>query len=106
MNVSSVKLVYFSPTRTTQKILEGIAQGTGIGPVEHLDALGGCFREGGCVPGQYRAPVVSVVNHCCAEVILAGVFGSLHSPLDGQLGIEESRWGRPFYSPVRIDVLG
>jgi len=37
MNFNGVKLVYFSPTKTTQKILEGIAEGTGIGTVEHLD---------------------------------------------------------------------
>ncbi len=37
MNFNTVRLVYFSPTKTTQKILEGIAQGTAIGKVEHLD---------------------------------------------------------------------
>ena len=37
MNFKAIKLVYFSPTRTTQKILEGIAQGTEVGTVEHLD---------------------------------------------------------------------
>ena len=37
MNFNAVRLVYFSPTKTTQKILEGIAQGTEVGTVEHLD---------------------------------------------------------------------
>jgi ferredoxin len=37
MNVSSVKLVYFSPTGTTRKVLEGIAEGTGIGDISHVD---------------------------------------------------------------------
>lgn len=37
MNFNGVKLVYFSPTKTTQKILEGIAEGTEVGTVEHLD---------------------------------------------------------------------
>jgi len=37
MNFNAVRLVYFSPTKTTQKILEGIAQGTEVGKVEHLD---------------------------------------------------------------------
>lgn len=37
MNFNAVRLVYFSPTRTTQKILEGIAQGTEVGTIEHLD---------------------------------------------------------------------
>jgi len=37
VNFNTVRLVYFSPTKTTQKILEGIAQGAAIGKVEHLD---------------------------------------------------------------------
>jgi len=37
VNFDTVRLVYFSPTKTTQKILEGIAQGTAAGKVEHLD---------------------------------------------------------------------
>lgn len=37
MNISSIKLAYFSPTKTTQKILEAIAQGAGIDNVEHIN---------------------------------------------------------------------
>ena len=37
MNFNAVRLVYFSPTKTTQKILERIAQGTEVDTVEHLD---------------------------------------------------------------------
>jgi len=37
VNFNAARLVYFSPTKTTQKILEGIAQGTAIGKIEHLD---------------------------------------------------------------------
>ena len=37
MNFNAVRLIYFSPTKTTQKILEGIAQGTKVGTIEHLD---------------------------------------------------------------------
>jgi ferredoxin len=37
MNANTIKLVYFSPTGTTKKVLEGIAQGIGIQAVEHLD---------------------------------------------------------------------
>ncbi len=37
MRFSSVKLAYFSPTGTTKKILEGIAQGIGIEPIEHVN---------------------------------------------------------------------
>jgi ferredoxin/flavodoxin len=36
MSFSSLKLAYFSPTGTTKKVLEGIAKGIGIKPVEHL----------------------------------------------------------------------
>jgi ferredoxin len=37
MNISSAKLIYFSPTQTTRKVIEGIAQGVGVVTVEHLD---------------------------------------------------------------------
>jgi hypothetical protein len=37
VNFNAVRLIYFSPTKTTQKILEGIAQGTEVGAVGHLD---------------------------------------------------------------------
>jgi ferredoxin len=37
MNINSVKLVYFSPTKTTERIVEGIAQGIQIDIVEQLD---------------------------------------------------------------------
>ncbi len=37
MNSSGTKLVYFSPTKTTKKILESVAQGLGIGSIEDID---------------------------------------------------------------------
>jgi len=37
VDLNKVKLIYFSPTRTTKKILEGIAQGIGADTVEHID---------------------------------------------------------------------
>jgi ferredoxin len=37
MNINSVKLVYFSPTKTTEKVVEAIAQGIQIDIVEQLD---------------------------------------------------------------------
>ena len=37
MNVRAVKLVYFSPTHTTKRVLEGIARGFQAATVEHLD---------------------------------------------------------------------
>jgi ferredoxin len=37
MELSAQKLIYFSPTQTTQKILTAIAAGTGIAQTDHLD---------------------------------------------------------------------
>ncbi|MBT7710832.1 MAG: 4Fe-4S binding protein [Deltaproteobacteria bacterium] len=37
MELSAQKLIYFSPTQTTQKVLTAIAEGTGIGSTAHLD---------------------------------------------------------------------
>jgi hypothetical protein len=37
MFISHVKLVFFSPTNTTQNVLEAIARGTGIDDVEHIN---------------------------------------------------------------------
>ncbi len=37
MQINQVKLVYFSPTATTKKALESIAQGIGTQDVEHFD---------------------------------------------------------------------
>ena len=37
MNLNKIKLVYFSPTKTTQTILSAIAKGSGTAEVEHID---------------------------------------------------------------------
>ncbi|MFH0727332.1 MAG: 4Fe-4S binding protein [Pseudomonadota bacterium] len=37
MKINTAKLIYFSPTRTTRKILEGIARGIAVENIEHLD---------------------------------------------------------------------
>lgn len=37
MNINAANLIYFSPTRTTKKILEAIAQSLGVAVVEHGD---------------------------------------------------------------------
>lgn len=37
MNFDAVKLVYFSPTGTTRKVLDGIAEGLGAANIEHID---------------------------------------------------------------------
>jgi ferredoxin len=37
MQINSAKLIYFSPTGTTRKVIEGIVQGVHIDTVEHVD---------------------------------------------------------------------
>ena len=37
MDITSAKLIYFSPTQTTRKVLEGIAQGVQIATIDHFD---------------------------------------------------------------------
>ena len=37
METKKVKLIYFSPTGTSRKVLEAIARGTGVENVEHID---------------------------------------------------------------------
>jgi ferredoxin len=37
VSINSAKLVYFSPTQTTRKIIEGIIQGIQIATVDHVD---------------------------------------------------------------------
>ena len=37
MNINAVKLVYFSPTRTTRRVVESIAEGVQVGMVAQLD---------------------------------------------------------------------
>ncbi len=37
MAINAAKLIYFSPTQTTKKIIEGIAQGVRFDTVEHVD---------------------------------------------------------------------
>lgn len=37
MEINTVKLIYFSPTGTTRKVVESVAQGISDAPVEHID---------------------------------------------------------------------
>ena len=37
MEIKQVKLIYFSPTGTTQKVLESIAKGIAAHDVEHIN---------------------------------------------------------------------
>jgi flavodoxin len=55
MEVKQVKLIYFSPTGTTQKVLESIAKGITVEDVEHINLT---LPEG----AQQTIPPFSVVN--------------------------------------------
>lgn len=46
MNIKVVKLVYFSPTKTTKKVVEGIAQGIQVATVKDLDLTSSAARAG------------------------------------------------------------
>ncbi len=37
MEIKNVKLIYFSPTGTTRKVLEGVANGIAVEDVGHID---------------------------------------------------------------------
>ena len=37
MNIKNAKLIYFSPTQTTKKVVKGIAQGMNVDNIEHVD---------------------------------------------------------------------
>lgn len=37
MEINKIKLIYFSPTGTTQKVVESIAQGVGVASIEHVN---------------------------------------------------------------------
>lgn len=52
MNIHSAKLIYFSPTKTTKKIVEGVAQGLDAFALEHADVTKSDERL--CVIGEVR----------------------------------------------------
>ena len=64
MNLASVKLIYFSPTHTTRRILEGIAHGMPGLPIDHLDLTPPLTRT-----QEFEAP------HDALAVIGAPVYG-------------------------------
>jgi ferredoxin len=93
MNIKSVGLIYFSPTGTTRKILEGIAQGFNAQKIEHLDLTlsESRRRESGDLNGDFfiigapvyggRVPVMMVdaLNHLKAgniPAVITVVYGN------------------------------
>ena len=64
MNLASIKLIYFSPTHTTRRILEGIAHGMPGVPIDHLDLTPPLTRT-----QEFEAP------HDALAVIGAPVYG-------------------------------
>ena len=60
MKCPSVKLIYFSPTRTTKKIVEAIAQGAGINRIEHLDLTPPEARTGAAMEIEGQLTIIGV----------------------------------------------
>ncbi|WP_432734558.1 EFR1 family ferrodoxin [Maridesulfovibrio sp. FT414] len=60
MNITSAKLVFFSPTGTTEKVLRGIAHGTGLGEVETLDITSPESRQGKLTVAKDELLVIGV----------------------------------------------
>ncbi len=56
----SVQLVYFSPTRTTKKVVEAIAQGLGVQGIEHLDLTSPEARAGAVTEIKNQLTIVGV----------------------------------------------
>ena len=44
--MKSVRIIYFSPTGTTRRVLEGIAQGLAVQTIEHIDLTSAGARRG------------------------------------------------------------
>ena len=59
METKKVKLVYFSPTGTSKKVLEGIAKGIGVEDVEYIDLT---------LPGSAHLSIPA----CSDELVLIG----------------------------------
>lgn len=64
MGIRRIKLIYFSPTGTTRKILEGIAQGFGAANVEQVDLT---------LPVRARQPVPVLIDELA--ILGAPVYG-------------------------------
>jgi len=93
MDIHSVKLIYFSPTHTTEKVLEGIARGIGVDVVERLDltppgaktqvfeelhdglAIMGAPVYGGRIPPEAVRRLRRIVAHGTPAVVVA-VYGN------------------------------
>ena len=60
MKSPSVKLIYFSPTQTTKKIVEAIAQGAGINRIEHLDLTPPEARTGAAMEIEGQLTILGV----------------------------------------------
>jgi flavodoxin len=70
MDIKQVKLIYFSPTRTTQTILESIAKGISVENVEHINLT---------LPESAQQPIPSFSDELA--IIGAPVYGG-RLPID------------------------
>jgi len=60
MELSEQKLIYFSPTQTTQKVLTAIAEGTGIGQTDHLDLTPANSNRNGVITINQGLAIIGV----------------------------------------------
>jgi ferredoxin len=58
MNVSAASLVYFSPTRTTKTVLEGIASGLMPSALEHIDLTPPDALRRPCAPPRHALALI------------------------------------------------
>ena len=90
MQLSSQKLIYFSPTQTTQKVLGAIAEGTGITQTDHLNLT----------PPAATTDGITEINHELA-IIGVPVYGG-RVPLDAVKRLEQIKGHQ---SPAIIIVV-
>jgi len=60
MEISKVKLIYYSPTGTSKKTLEGITKGLGVSIVEHIDLTPPIAASGSHVIPAGELPVFAI----------------------------------------------
>jgi ferredoxin len=75
MNIHSAKLIYFSPTKTTKKVVEGVAQGLHAFAVEHVDVTKS--DEKLCTLGEVRDELAIIASPVYGGRIPADVISRL-----------------------------
>ena len=90
MEIKRVKLIYFSPTGTTQKVLESIAQGLNIENVEHINLT---------LPGGTNTPLPTFAD----ELVILGapVYGG-RLPVEAINRLKQLRASKTLAVPVVV----